>query len=138
MPSRLRATGGISAAGVFFCGSLRTGSGRGGSRSVICTPDGFQNSRSRTDAAIIIDHAKTGHEGAPRIWHCRAYGVASQLSYGLDKTQKTASSACLTNRQLTATGIMRKAAGAGQVMSGDEIRAAALVKKSLGLSLIHI
>lgn len=94
-----------------------------------CRAPCFHNGRTRADAAVVIDHAESGHHRGRRISHLRASGRAQYLAQRFNEADETTRGPGLTGRQLSAGRVVRKVSGNCQVAVPDEIGAPPLSQK---------
>src|SRR5690242_9896608 len=88
-------------------------------------------------AAVIVDHTESRRQADIRILHLRRTGGSQHLPQAFDQTEIGAGSARLSNRQLSARGIMREVAVNREIVLANEGRARTLLAEAKVLKLHH-
>jgi hypothetical protein len=71
-------------------------------------------------AAVVIDHAEAADHGGCGVWHLDALRAPGELAQRLDQAEIAAGGAGLAHAELAAGGVVRKIAGASEVVRADE------------------
>src|SRR5688572_30596164 len=100
----------------------------------------FGRSKDRcaaSESTVVVDHAKPADEAQFRWFHLATLGFAGELAYRLHHPEEAAGRSRLSDRELPARRIQRKAAVPGEAVLAHERRAFAFAAEAEILELHH-
>src|SRR5262249_5902632 len=99
---------------------------------------GGEHASGAANAAIVVDHAEARHNAVPRIGHLCAERLARELSNSFSDTEMSTSRAGLSDRQLAARGVERKASLHFKGVGANKSRPLAFAAETQALKFQHI